>query len=185
MSDITKNALANSLKNLMAQKPIDKITVKDIVEDCGVNRHTFYYHFQDIYELIEWLCIIEANHAIGNHKTFDTWKKGFHDLYGYLHANKTIVMNAYNSNYRNYLEKYMRSLVHPYIVDFLNVQRGEMSISDEKLDFIADMYTYGIVSVAMDWIANDMSARYENSASFFLEMLDGSMKHTLQKFSQE
>ena len=60
-----------------------------------------------------------------------------------------------------------------------------MKISDEKIELIGDTYTYGVVSIAMDWIANDMSARYENSASFFLEMLDGSMKHTLQKFSQE
>ncbi|NLH00568.1 MAG: TetR family transcriptional regulator [Clostridiales bacterium] len=184
MSDITKHALASSLKKLMQQKPIDKITVKDIVEDCGVNRHTFYYHFQDIYELIEWLCMDEANRAIGNHKTFDTWKRGFHDLYGYLHANKAIIMNAYNSNYRNYLERYIRTLVRPYIQDFLRIQSEGMNIPNEKLEFICDTYTYGIVSLAMDWIANDMTARYENSMNFFLELLDGSMKHTLEKFSE-
>ena len=182
MSDITKHALGASLKKLMQQKPIDKITVKDIVEDCGVNRHTFYYHFQDIYELIEWFCLDEANSALGSHKTFDTWKKAFNDLYGYLHANKTIVMNVYHSNFRGYLEKYIRSIVRPYIADFLRIQSDGMHISDEKLELITDTYTFGIVSFAMDWIANDMSARYENSMSFFLELLDGSMKHTLEKF---
>ena len=185
MSDITKHALAASLKKLLGQKPIDKITVKDIVEDCGVNRHTFYYHFQDIYELIEWFCYDEAEHILGTHKTFDTWKDGFHDLYSYLQENKDIVMNAYNSNYRNYLEKYIVSLVRPYIVEFLHIQSEGMDISDEKLDFAADTYTFGIVSLSMDWITNDMSARYENSMTFFLELLDGSMKHTLEKLTQE
>lgn len=185
MSDITKHALAGSLKKLLEQKPIDKITVKDIVEDCGVNRHTFYYHFQDIYELIEWFCTDEADHILGTHKTYDTWKEGFLDLYNYLHASKAIIMNAYHSNFRNYLEKYIRSLVHPYIVEFLNIQREGIIISNDKLEFIADTYTYGIVSIAMDWIANDMAERYNKSMDFFLRLLDGSMKHTLQKFSEQ
>ena len=185
MSDITKHALAASLKKLLAQKPIDKITVKDIVEDCGVNRHTFYYHFQDIYELIEWLCYDEAESILGTHKTFDTWKDGFHDLYACLHQNKDIVMNAYNSNYRNYLEKYIVSLVRPYIADFLRIQSEGMNLTEEKIDFIADTYTFGIVSLSMDWIANEMSERYGNSMTFFLELLDGSMKHTLEKFAGE
>ena len=185
MSDITKHALAASLKKLLAKKPIDKITVKDIVEDCGVNRHTFYYHFQDIYELIEWFCYDEAEHIIGSHKTFDTWKTGFHDLYVYLQQNRDIVMNAYNSNYRNYLEKYIVSLVRPYIADFLRIQSEGMNLTEEKIDFIADTYTFGIVSLSMDWIANEMSERYGNSMPFFLELLDGSMKHTLEKIAGE
>ena len=61
MSQTTKRALAQSLKHLMEQKPLEKITVVDISEDCGVNRQTFYYHFQDIYDLIEWIYINEKN----------------------------------------------------------------------------------------------------------------------------
>ena len=53
MSEITKKALAASLKKLLEQKTLDKITVVDLAEDCGVNRQTFYYHFQDIYDLVE------------------------------------------------------------------------------------------------------------------------------------
>ena len=59
MSDITKNALAASLKKLLNRKTLNKITVKDITDDCGVNRQTFYYHFHDVYELVEWIFIHE------------------------------------------------------------------------------------------------------------------------------
>ena len=55
MAQTTKRALAASLKKLAAKKPLDKITVIDITEDCGVNRQTFYYHFQDIFDLVEWI----------------------------------------------------------------------------------------------------------------------------------
>lgn len=56
MLDTTKRALETSLKNLLLKKPVNKITINDITEDCGVNRATFYYHFKDIYDLIEWSC---------------------------------------------------------------------------------------------------------------------------------
>lgn len=64
MSQITKRALEQSLKNLLLQKPITKITINDITEDCGINRMTFYYHFKDIYDLVEWSCEEDARKAI-------------------------------------------------------------------------------------------------------------------------
>ena len=57
MSDITKRAIGASLKNLLREKKLNKITVQDIADDCGINRQTFYYHFQDINDLVEWICI--------------------------------------------------------------------------------------------------------------------------------
>ena len=51
MSQVTKRALEASLKNLLLQKPLSKITISDITEDCGINRMTFYYHFKDIYDV--------------------------------------------------------------------------------------------------------------------------------------
>ncbi|HCY78991.1 MAG TPA: dihydroxyacetone kinase transcriptional activator DhaS, partial [Clostridiales bacterium] len=55
MASSTKEALGNALKKMLSVKPIDKITVKDLVEECGVNRQTFYYHFDDVYDLLEWV----------------------------------------------------------------------------------------------------------------------------------
>ena len=77
MSQTTKRALAQSLKRLMAQKPLSKITIADITEDCGINRMTFYYHFQDIYDLIEWICMEEGSQAIQGRTTYQTWQEGF------------------------------------------------------------------------------------------------------------
>ena len=64
MSEVTKRALEQSLKNLLSKKPITKITINDIAEDCGINRMTFYYHFKDIYDLVEWSCLEDAKKAL-------------------------------------------------------------------------------------------------------------------------
>ena len=60
MSQITKNALAASLKKLLSKKELSKITITNITEECGVNRQTFYYHFKDIYDLLEWIFTNES-----------------------------------------------------------------------------------------------------------------------------
>lgn len=68
MSQITKRAIEQSLKNLLLKKPLTKITINDIAEDCGINRMTFYYHFKDIYDLVEWACLEDAKRALDNKK---------------------------------------------------------------------------------------------------------------------
>ena len=66
MANSTKEALGSALKKMMAVKAIDKITIKDLVEICGVNRQTFYYHFDDVYDLLEWVFpLADFNKALG------------------------------------------------------------------------------------------------------------------------
>lgn len=56
MTSLTKKAIITSFMQLASKKPLEKITVRDIVDDCGINRNTFYYHFQDIYAVLEEIC---------------------------------------------------------------------------------------------------------------------------------
>ena len=107
MAQTTKKAFATSLKKLLSQKPLDKIKITDITEDCEVNRQTFYYHFKDIYDLLEWVYTNEATRALGDKKTYDTWQEGFYEIFEYILENKTFVLNTYNSVSREYLERYL------------------------------------------------------------------------------
>ena len=64
MSNTTKQNLEASLKKVMLQKPLDKITISDITSDCGISRMAFYYHFKDIYDLVEWSCVEDGTKAV-------------------------------------------------------------------------------------------------------------------------
>lgn len=59
-SNITKRALASALKELMNEVPFKKISVADICEKCDMNRKSFYYHFRDKYDLVNWIFDTEA-----------------------------------------------------------------------------------------------------------------------------
>ena len=68
--------LEQSLKHLLLPEPLDKITISDLTEDCGISRMAFYYHFRDIYDLVEWVCLEDAARALQGKKTYDTWQEG-------------------------------------------------------------------------------------------------------------
>ena len=81
MSNTTKRALENSLKQMLLKKPLDKITISDLTDDCGISRMAFYYHFKDIYDLVEWSCMEDATRALQGKKTYDTWHEGLKQIF--------------------------------------------------------------------------------------------------------
>lgn len=91
----------------MEEKPISKITVGDIADRCGINRQTFYYHFQDIPDLVEWICIVEADEAIENNKDYATWQEGILAVFEKLKKEKSFTKNLYRSTPREMLLNYL------------------------------------------------------------------------------
>ena len=81
MPNTTKAALEESLKRLLLKKPLDKITITDITTDCGISRMAFYYHFKDIYDLVEWSCLEDARIALQGKKTSSTWHEGLLQIF--------------------------------------------------------------------------------------------------------
>ena len=119
MSKVTKRALEQSLKNLLLKKPLTKITIGDITEDCGINRMTFYYHFKDIYDLVEWACLEDARRALDEKKTYDTWQQGLLQIFAAVQENKPFILNVYRCVHREQVEKYLYSRgIHPVIIRY-------------------------------------------------------------------
>ena len=158
MSEITKRALEISLKNLLLKKPLTKITIKDIAEDCGINRMTFYYHFKDIYDLVEWSCIEDARRALEEKKTHDTWQEGLLNIFDAVLENKPFIMNVYNCVDREQVEKYLKPLTDNLIMGVIDEQSEEISVRDEDKKFVARIYSYIFIGIMLDWINDGMKA---------------------------
>ena len=156
MSQITKRALAESLKKLLLEKPLDRITVSDITEDCGVSRMTFYYHFKDVYDLIEWTWLQEAERALDGQKTYDTWQQGFLQIFQLVQENRAFVMNLYHSISREQVERYLYRLTYQLRIGVVEEKSAGMSVRDEDKKFIADFYKYAFVGLMLDWIRGGM-----------------------------
>ena len=105
MSQITKNALATALKKLLSKKELSKITISNITEECGVNRQTFYYHFKDIYDLLEWIFTNEVIEEIDN-EIEENWQQKFIYIFEYVIQNKEFIKNVYSSGSKEYFLKF-------------------------------------------------------------------------------
>ena len=184
MSQITKRALEQSLKNLLLKKPLTKITINDIADDCGINRMTFYYHFKDIYDLVEWACMEDARKALEENKTYDTWQQGFLQIFEAVRSNKPFVLNVYRCVHQEQVEKYLKPLVDDLILGVINEEAVGMTVREEDKDFIAQVYSYIFIGLMLDWIKDDMREDPADIVERLGKLIKGSVSAALAKFKR-
>ena len=182
MSQVTKRALEQSLKNLLLKKPLNKITVADIADDCGINRMTFYYHFKDIYDLVEWSCLEDAKRALDEKKTYDTWQQGLLQIFEAVQENKPSIMNVYRCVHAEQVEKYLQPLVDGLLLGVLEEESRGMTIRDEDKQFIAQVYSYIFIGLMLDWIKNNMREDPRQIVERLARLIKGSMAAAVARF---
>ncbi|MCI7499828.1 MAG: TetR-like C-terminal domain-containing protein [Oscillospiraceae bacterium] len=182
MSQVTKRALEASLKNLLLKKPLDKITINDITEDCGINRMTFYYHFKDIYDLIEWCCVEDAKKALEGKKTYDTWQQGFLQIFEAVLDNKPFILNVYHSVSREQVEIYLYKLTYDLLIGVVEEKSAGMNVREEDKKFIADFYKYAFVGLMLDWVRHDMKGDPHRIIEDLSVVMHGNVAAALERF---
>ena len=182
MSQMTKKSMAASLKKMLSQKPLDKIKVIDITEDCEVNRQTFYYHFKDIYDLLEWVYTNEATRALEGKKTYDTWQQGFTQILEYILENKPFVINTFNSVSREYLERYLYNEIHLLMMGIVVEKAEGIPIRENDMEFIADFYKYAFVGLLLDWIKKGMKENPIDITTRLNKLICGNIEGALEQY---
>ena len=184
MANMTKYALEASLKKLLLQKPLDKITINDLTEDCGISRMAFYYHFKDIYDLVEWACLEDATRALQGKKTYDSWQEGLEQIFEAVLENKPFIMNVYHSVSREQIENYLFQLTYGLLKDVVEEKAAGKEIAEEDKVFIAEFYKYGFVGVMLDWIKQGMKADYDDIVDLMSVALKGNIAQSIENFTK-
>lgn len=182
MSQMTKRALEASLKKLLLEKPLTKITINDIAEDCGISRMTFYYHFKDIYDLVEWACVEDAARALEGKKTYDTWQEGFLNIFHAVQANKPFIMNVYRCVSRERIEQYLNPLIRSLILGVVEEKSAEMTVSEQDKQFIASFYEYAFVGIMLEWINGNMKEDPDAIVERVSRLIHGNVVRALNEF---
>ncbi len=188
MPNATKAALEESLKRLLLKKPLDKITITDITTDCGISRMAFYYHFKDIYDLVEWSCVEDGTKALQGKKTYDSWTEGLTQIFEAVLENKPFIMNVYRNVDRERMERYLYHLTYDLIVGVVQEKSKDLDISGEDKKFIANFYKYGFVGIMLEWIQEGMKEDIEelvNKMSLTLHNTVTTSIRNFQKNSEE
>ena len=183
MINQTKQILEESLKKLMLQKPLDKITIRDLTEDCDISRMAFYYHFKDIYDLVKWSCLEDATRALAGKKTYDTWSEGLVQIFDAVYENKPFILNAYRCISREQIESFLFHLTTDLLMNVVEEKAEGTSISEEDRRFIADFYKYSFVGLMLDWIKQGMKDDYVDLAHKISITIHGSLTHSIENFA--
>ncbi len=185
--DKTKLLLANSLRKLMKKKALDKIKIREIVEDCEVNRQTFYYHFQDIYALVEWMYVYDGKTIVEkNRDDGDMWTI-IKDLFDYLEIHHEEIRCVVNSK----ADKFFHDFIHEQIGIcsrmVIDAVSKSINADDYHKDFIAGFYTYAICGVVEDWMKNRSTTRMSSDEliRLFYLTVRGNVVGALRRFEAE
>ncbi len=145
-----KYKLAEAMKSCMKRMPVEKVTVKEIVEECQTTRQTFYRHFLDKYDLINWYfdkILLESFEHMGEgHTTYESLVKKFH----YIQEEKLFFKAAFKTDEQNNLKDHDFELITEFYTRQIQEKTGK-PLNDE-LRFLLEMYCQGSIYMTVQWV---------------------------------
>lgn len=183
-STITKKAIADGFKSIMEKKPFEKITISDITSSCGLNRQTFYYHFQDKYELLNWIFYNEAITVFTDGLDFDNWSEQLLKMLIVIKNNSKFYTNALNTEYGNEFRNYLFSISSKLFNEVIDkIRNGYIEDSDKK--FISDFFAYGIAGSIIKWVTTGMKETPESIALHMKNLVNDCKNFVVARYIQD
>ncbi|MDD6728961.1 MAG: TetR/AcrR family transcriptional regulator C-terminal domain-containing protein [Eubacteriales bacterium] len=154
----TQQKLAVALKELMEHESFEKLSVSDITAKCGLHRQTFYYHFNDKYELLDWVVYEELiNPFIADFRLDNAYEKIF-DLFSTISSEKKFYQNSLKINTEE-LSRYITKIAYDYVkplIKSIKLQGSIVGDDDSDETMAAEFLSYGISGVIICWIQGGM-----------------------------
>ena len=151
----TEELIINTFLKLVEEKPLDKITIQDIADQCGINRNTFYYHFEDIYSLIETIFKDHLNTIETMFEEGASWDECSKVAVNFLIKNARAIRHIAFSMSRSQLDHYLFVVFKKIFTEYL-LDNFIVDISDEKFDDLILFYTYAVIGcIVHNFIQNN------------------------------
>ena len=176
MSTNIKNTIADIFWKLTNTKHIDKITVKDVVEECGVSRQTFYYHFQDILEVVEWTADREIQTMVVQSLKAKTLEEGIQQTVHFFFSHKKIWNRLLTSKSREHFEKMVTGAIHRYMMSIIKLRTPEVLDNYADVEMMVHFLTYGVGGLFLEY-ANRSDVTEEQFTKQLYRLLSGQMKN--------
>lgn len=172
-----------SIKQLMETAPLAKISIQEIVDHCGLNRQTFYYHFKDKFDLVNWIYYTEAVESIADCRNYKNWCDGMYKTLSYIMKNKSFYINALNTPGQNSFNGYFFEVSYQLIMGVLNDLSSGMNVSDTDKIFIAEFYTHAFVGITVQWIKRGLKESPKTIVDKLNDIVEGSMLGALTRLA--
>ena len=180
MANFTKRAIKTAFLELLDEKPLNKISVRDIVERCGINRNSFYYHFQDIPALLGEIIIERTNDLMAQYPTVDHLEEAFRTAISYAQNNRRAIMHVYNSVSRDTFESSVMQLCAYMTEQYLKSAYPERLISPEDRAVLHRFLKCQLFGLFVDWMLDGMKPDAGEQMGRLLELYQGTAELILK-----
>ena len=185
MAQFTKKAIMQCFIQMLNESPMDKISVVDIAERCGINRNTFYYYYCDIYALVKELFTIEAQRIAEKELSCATWQEVCLEALEFVRENRRAVYHLFHSNHRDLLEEDLYDVAHLEMVNFVRREAEGMPVKEEDINSLALFYTSALVGLVTRWMLEGMKADVESILDNIGRLITGNLRMSLERSCEE
>ena len=184
-SDYTKQAMAMALKQLMMHKSLEKISIREIMESCGMKRQNFYYHFDDIYDLVRWTFREETVSLLGSREGARFWQDGLLCLFHHLRENQLVYRCALRSLERDFLKQIFMDEIYPMVQRVAEEVLTELDFSPPEKDrrMILQFYVIALAAVIESWLMGELDYTPEELISFADTMLTDHIRGAMMRLN--
>ena len=162
MAKQTQKFIMSTFMQLLESESLDKITVRDIVEECEINRNTFYYHYSDIYDLLDDVFRVETEKFMSEDVDENTtFGEEYERAACFVLKYKKAILHIYDSKKRDVLQNYLETLAFSFISRFVKKEADGYGLPDEDIDYITGFYTHAIVGNTLGWIKRKLPSGQE------------------------
>ena len=169
MADFTKRAIKASFLKLLDERPLSRITVKEIAADCGINRNTFYYHYEDIPALLMEIIKDNMDEILREYPAFDSFEQCVEAAIRTAINNRRVVMHIYNSINRNLYEQFIWELSKYAVGHYIDTAFPDRKISHDDREMIIRYYKCECFGIVTDWLESGMN---EDAVRYFRRIFE-------------
>lgn len=156
MPGFTKQAIRNSFIKLLNERPVSQITVKDIVEDCGINRNSFYYQYQDLPSMIEEIILEEVNVIIRQYPAIDSMEECLHVTISFALENRRAALHLYHSANRDLFEQYLWRVCEYAVETCIATMFADSAMAPGDREILIRCYKWECFGAVIDWLNGGM-----------------------------
>lgn len=183
----TKEMITKAFIQLLNEKPLHRITIKDIAEDCDINRNTFYYYYPDIYALLSEIFENELQRVIDEYNNTLSWEEGFLLATSFALENKTAIFHVYNSMQREEVTDYIHAVAGNVMTKYVekisqSVETSQgIKASEEDKEIIAYFYQCALTEMVLGWVATRMKEEPGRIIRRIGLLFDGNIERSLRR----
>ena len=186
MAKMTQKLIMSTFMQLLENESLDKITVRDIVEESEINRNTFYYHYSDIYDLLDDVFRVETEKFMSEDMDKNTtFGEEYERAACFVLKYKKAILHIYDSKKRDVLQNYLETLAFSFISRFVKKEADGYGLPDEDIDYITGFYTHAIVGNTLGWIKRKLPSGQEKFIARTAGTFNATVKDMIRQCLEE